>query len=76
MLNLSKGINIYYYIFLNIETRKAYAIIFIKIFKVLENIKRKSIKFLYIYSGDKGLRILIINIYKKQIPSKLKSNIY
>ena len=75
MLNSFKGTNIYYYIFLNIEIRKAYAIIFARIFKVLENIGRKSIKFLYIYGGDKGLRILIVDIYKKQIPGKLKSNI-
>ena len=76
MLNSFKGINIYYYIFFNIETRKIYIIIFIRIFKVLKNIRRKSIKFPYIYSGDKRLRIIIIDIYKKQIFNKFKLNIY
>jgi hypothetical protein len=39
-----KGLNIYVYTFINIETREAYRVLFQKIFKILSDIRRKPIR--------------------------------
>jgi len=57
------GIKVWIYAFLNLETRVVYIKMFKLVFKVLGDAARLSIQFTYIYGT--GLRMAIVNIYKK-----------
>jgi hypothetical protein len=62
------GINVYCYAFLNLETREAYAGMFIELFQILEDVGRSPIRFPHIHGGEKGIRTITVDMCKKQGP--------
>lgn len=51
---------------MNFETREVYHKMFMKMFKILKEIVRKSVDFVYIIS-DQDFRIITIDMNNKQI---------
>ena len=62
------GTNIYYYIFINIKIRVAYIKIFYILFKAIYNVASEPVIFRYLNKYKRGIKTIIINIYKKQAP--------
>jgi len=69
--NVHVGINVYCYAFLNLDTREAYATMFIQMFPILEDVARSPIRFPHIHGGEQGLRTVTIDMCKKQAPGKI-----
>ncbi len=59
-------INVYYYIFFNLETHEAYVKIFIKFFQILKDVKYFLIQFSHIHEDEKEIHTIIIDMCKKQ----------
>ncbi|KAN0068226.1 hypothetical protein V8E54_013796, partial [Elaphomyces granulatus] len=66
--NDTKRINVYCYAFLNTETHNVYSKMFELIFEVLGNVSRRPIKFVHIGNGDEGIRVVTMDMCKKQAP--------
>jgi hypothetical protein len=64
------GLNTYVYAFTNLETRKAYATMFSKIFQVLGDVARHPVKFPHIHGGEEGIRVATVDMCKKQAPGR------
>jgi hypothetical protein len=64
--SLLLGINTYCYAFLNLETRKAYTMMFSFLFQVLSDASRKQVKFAHIH-GD-GICTITVDMCKTQAP--------
>lgn len=62
------GLNTFVYAFVNLETRKAYATMFSRIFQVLCDVARHPIKFPHINGGEEGIRVATIDMCRKQAP--------
>ncbi len=65
-------INIYCYIFLNLDTHKAYATMFSEIFQILGDVARSPVRFPHIHGGEQGIRTITIDMCKKQAPGRLR----
>jgi hypothetical protein len=66
----------YVYVFLNLETRKAYATMFERLFKVLQNVSRRLIHIKHIDQSEYGLCTITVDMCKKQAPGKIMHRIY
>jgi hypothetical protein len=74
--NIHVEINIYCYVFLNLDTCEAYATMFCQVFSILENVARSPIRFPHIHGGEQGLRIVTIDMCNKQAPGMLSICVY
>ncbi|KAJ6002324.1 hypothetical protein N7522_007551 [Penicillium canescens] len=64
-------INTYAYAFMNLDTRRAYATLFERLFKVLGDVGRKPVSWAYQLGGDddaEGIRTVTLDMCKKQAP--------
>lgn len=68
----ARRINTYAYVFMNLETRSAYATMFGKLFKVLGDVGRKPVAWAYQLGGGTdeaaGVRTVTLDMCKKQGP--------
>src|SRR5436190_19864093 len=65
------GIEVYYYAFTTLDTHEAYAIMFAKIFQILENVSHLPIQFPHIYRGEQDIRTIILDMCTKQVPDMI-----
>lgn len=75
LLTCREGLNTYAYAFLNLETRKAYAVMFKKMFLMLGNVAREPVTFQHIHGTENGIRAITVDMCKKQAPGKFMQSI-
>lgn len=64
------GINTYCYVFLNIDTREAYATMFKETFRILCEVGRFTLKVSHIHIGEEGIEAITADMCKKQAGGK------
>lgn len=60
----------YAYVFMNLETRNGYYQMFHQLFATLSEVARQDILFTHIHGGEAGIRVVTIDMCKKQAPGK------
>jgi hypothetical protein len=72
MLISSIGVHTFAWVFINLDTRIAYAQLFEEVFSQLENTARQTIHFPYMQSSNRtdaeGIRVITTDMCRKQAP--------
>lgn len=64
------GILVYAYAFINLDTRAAYYMLFTRIFEVLANASRQTLRFCYLHHTNRGIRSIGLDMCMKQAGGK------
>lgn len=61
----NKGIDTHAYIFINLDTTKAYTLLFSRFFAAIADVTRQPIRFAYLHHGQ-GIRTITVDMCNKQ----------